>query len=244
MEKVIGIEYIESIGIKETICTTRMGNKIHILNNGKKYKEFSEDYQDLNDPLNIEFKDTLINQTKEYNHKLVSFPEAVVINKNILKGIITNYEIGEKLIDIVKHLTIEELILIIKELEEGILDISKKGWILEDLHEENILINLDKITGMTKIIDTDYYSLEKISSMKEALENYRKNLKNILFTIIYTIIPNLRNLSFYNKEFELYYILASQGEIKPSEFLLMLIKKAKLNNSKEEYVSTLQKRLH
>ena len=41
---------------------------------------------------------------------------------------------------------------------------------------------------MTKIIDTDYYSLEKISSMKEALENYRKNLKNIFFTIIYTII--------------------------------------------------------
>lgn len=244
MEKVIGIEYIESIGIKETICTTRMGNKIHILNNGKKYKEFSEDYQDLNDPLNMEFKDMLLNQSKEYNHQLISFPEAIVINKNMLKGIITNYELGEKLINIAIHLTIEELILIIKELEEGILDISQKGWVLEDLHEENILIDLNNITNITKIIDTDYYSLKKITNMKEALENYRKNLRNIFSTMINTIIPNIRNLSFYNKEFELYYILASQGEIKPSEFFLMLIKKAKLNNSKEEYVSTLQKRLH
>ena len=46
-------KYISNIGIKKELLTTPLGNSFYILNNGKKYKQFGEDYHDLTEPEHI-----------------------------------------------------------------------------------------------------------------------------------------------------------------------------------------------
>ena len=55
-----------------------MKNTIYILNNGQKYKEFSEDYRDLSNSINREFQESLLQQTEEKDNYLISYPEIVI----------------------------------------------------------------------------------------------------------------------------------------------------------------------
>lgn len=60
MENIQGKNNVESIGVNKLLCTTGMSNKIYILNDGRKYKEFSEDYQNLSDSTNQNLAQNLI----------------------------------------------------------------------------------------------------------------------------------------------------------------------------------------
>ena len=83
MGTIRNLNYIKNIGIRKVLCHTNMGNTIYILNNGQKYKEFSEDYRDLSDSINREFQESLYQQTEHYGHSLISYPEIVISSSSI-----------------------------------------------------------------------------------------------------------------------------------------------------------------
>lgn len=234
-------EYIEQIGIKEKICTTNMGNVIYILNNGKKYKEFSEDYQDLSDSLNYEFKEDLITQTEEYPNSLISFPEIVIASPTKLYGVVGDYEKGKPLSKISPLTNITTLFIMIEKLEQGIKELSLKGWNLEDIHEDNILINSKSKNNNLRIIDTDFYFLQ---SEREKAELYRQNLKKVFSSIITIVLPNL-NISdiWLDEELQHNYLLASNGLMKTSDFLRFLLSKLSITLQDSINIKTLRKTL-
>ena len=239
MGTIRNIDYINNIGIKKVLCHTNMGNTIYILNNGKKYKEFSEDYRDLSDPINKEFQDSLLSQTEQYNHNIISYPEIVISNNQELFGIVGDYEEGIPLLEINPLIQIDYLLSIVDKLEEGIQDISLKAWNLEDLHEENILININSKKTPIRIIDTDYHILQL---HKDRLELYRTNMKRIFNAIIKGILPSLgKSNILQDKDIEEQYKLASNGVIKISDFLRYLLIKLKISTKGNITLKTLQK---
>ena len=239
MGKIRNLNYINEIGIKRVLCNTNMGNTIYILNNGQKYKEFGEDYRDLNDSINREFKESLLQQTEYYGHSIISYPELVISSNKELYGIVGTFEQGIPLLEIDSLTKIDYLLTLLDKLEQGTKDISLKGWNLEDLHEENILINPVSKTLPIRIIDTDYHVLQK---EKDRLELYRTNIKRIFNAIITSILPSLGKSSILkDPDTEQQYILASNGLIKPTDFLRYLLFKIKLSTKEPITIKTLQK---
>ncbi|MGN1372200.1 MAG: hypothetical protein ACI4XM_08005 [Candidatus Coprovivens sp.] len=231
--------YIEKIGIKEVLFTTRLDNTIYLLNNGKKYKRFNESFNDLSDSINVSFKKNLIQQTDYYSDDLISFPEMVISDEHTLYGIVSDYEKGTPLSKIDPLTEIDQLIHIIETLEKGTINISDKGWNLEDLHEDNIIINGDSSDKPVRIIDTDFYLLQ---IQRDRLELYRNNMKKIFASVINTVLPRIFISSILeDKEIKRSYLLACNGLIKCSEFLKTLLVKLKMTYLKGQNIKTLQK---
>lgn len=239
MEKIRNLNYINQIGIRKVLCHTNMGNTIYILNNGQKYKEFSEDYRDLSDSINREFQESLLQQTGYYGNSIISYPEIVISTKQELFGIVGDFEEGIPLVEIDPITKIDYLLSLLDKLEQGTKDISLKGWNLEDLHEENILINSASKTSPIRVIDTDYHVLQQ---EKDKLELYRTNIKRIFNAIIASILPTLGKSDILkDKDIEHQYVLASNGLIKPTDFLRYLLLKIKLSPKEDITIKTLQK---
>lgn len=239
MGKIRNLDYINDIGIKKVLCHTNMGNTIYILNNGQKYKEFGEDYRDLSDSINRELQESLLSQTEYYGNSIISYPEIVISTNQELFGIVGTFEEGIPLLEIDPLTKIDYLLSLIDKLEQGIQDISLKGWNLEDLHEENILINPVSKTLPIRIIDTDYHVLQK---EKDKLELYRTNIKRIFNAIITSILPSFGKSDILkDKDVEYQYILASNGLIKPTDFLRYLLLKIKITTKDSITIKTLQK---
>ena len=216
MGKIQNLDYIKDIGIKRTLCHTSMGNTIYILNNGQKYKEFGEDYRDLSDVINKEFQESLLQQTEEYGHSIISYPELVISNSQDLFGIVGTFEEGIPLLGIDPLTKIDYLLSLLDKLEQGILDISQKGWNLEDLHEENILINTISKKIPIRIIDTDYHTLQQ---QKDKLELYRTNMKRVFNAITKSILPSLgKSHILKEKDIEEQYILSMNGNVTVLDF--------------------------
>ena len=237
MGKIQNFNYIKDIGIKKVLCRTNMGNTIYILNNGKKYKEFNEEYRDLKDSINREFQENLLLQTEEYDNSIVSFPEIVISSEEELFGIVGDYEIGIPLLNIDPLINLGYILGILETLEQGIESISKKGWNLEDIHEENILINRESSNKPIRIIDTDYHTLQLA---QDRLTLYQQNLKRIFNSVITSIIPSIVKSDLLNNYIiKQQYILASNGFIKPSEFIRCIL----LETSQKDSITikTLQK---
>ena len=239
MGTIRNLNYIKDIGIKKVLCHTNMGNTIYILNNGQKYKEFGEDYRDLSDSINREFQESLIQQTEYYGHSIISYPELVISSSKELFGIVGTFEEGIPLLEIGPLTKIEYLLTLLDKLEEGTKDISLKGWNLEDLHEENILINSVSKKIPIRIIDTDYHVLQK---EKDKLELYRTNIKRLFNAIITSILPSIGKSNILKEEdIAQQYTLASNGLIKPTDFLRYLLFKIKLSTQEQITIKTLQK---
>lgn len=239
MGTIRNLNYINDIGIKKVLCHTNMGNTIYILNNGQKYKEFGEDYRDLSDSINREFQESLIQQTEYYGHSIISYPELVISSSKELFGIVGTFEEGIPLLEIDPLTKIEYLLTLLDKLEEGTKDISLKGWNLEDLHEENILINPVSKTLPIRIIDTDYHVLQK---EKDKLELYRTNIKRLFNAIITSILPSIGKSNILKEEdIAQQYTLASNGLIKPTDFLRYLLLKIKISTKEQITIKTLQK---
>ena len=239
MGKFRNIDYINDIGIKETICHTNMGNTIYILNNGQKYKEYGEEYRDLCDPINRELQESLLSQTDEYGNSIISYPEIVITSDKELFGIVGTFELGTPLLKTDPLTQIDCLFQLIEILEQGIEEISYKSWNLEDLHEENILINKSSSTNPIRIIDTDYYTLQE---EREALEIYRNNLKRLFNAITNSIMPTLgKSHILEDKDIKEQYILATNGIIKPTDFFGYLLNRIKISSQDKITIKTLQK---
>lgn len=241
MSLIKNYDYIEQLGIKRILHSTNLGNNLYILNNDQKFKEFSSEYKDLTDTINIEFRDNLEKQTEYYGDNLISFPEVVISNNQELFGVVSDYETGIPLSNINPLTEIDHLLFIIEYLEKGIKSITEKGWNLEDLHEENILINLASLDKPVRIIDTDFYCLQ---AERNKLELYYTNIKRVFFSIIYSVIPRLTLSNIWrDQEIQKYYHLASSGSVTPSDFMKFLLLKLKLEQQSTKNVQTLRKSL-
>ena len=242
MQRIERKEYLDNIGINRLFCNTDLGNKIYILNNGQKYKKFSPDYSDLRYSVNREFKQSLIEQTEEYGHSIVSFPQIVISSDKWVSGVICDFEEGYKLRDIPLDTEIDYLLHIIDYLEKGIENISLKGWVFEDLHEENVMINENNTTRPVRIIDTDFYQKESYRDEIMLLQNYKDNLARIFDAIMVSILPRIDRTTLWNDEsIALAYNKAVSGELKCTEFLKMLLFKIKIN---QKTIRTLRKTIY
>lgn len=240
MENIVDISYIEQIGIKkENISKEGNNSTINILNNGKKYKLFNKVYHDLKSPVNQELKNNLLEQTKEKT-QYISFPELVIADQDRLYGIIGNYEPGVLIDQINPLIYIEELIYLLKLLEEDIKTISTKGWYMEDLNPLNVLINFNEESPKAlKVIDTDFYMKKVIKSKEEQLKLYQKNLSFLFKALYYALNIDLYKSSIWNNSMlQIKYHQAIDGFIECSELIEYIIEIIK-SNSKED-INTLQ----
>lgn len=240
MGRIENLDFIKQIGIKSTIANTDMGNNIYILNNGKKYKEFTEIYSKLSDSLNQEFKEELIKQAKYKRVKTISFPEIVITDSKKLYGIVGQYEPGTIIGNISQSINIELLITLIESLEKDIYSISEDGWVMEDVNDDNILINYQTETESSiKIIDTDFYVQRTLSDIEEVEKIYQNNLKKIFYALFYSIINNLHKSNIWtDSEIKIMYYSAIKGFIECSKLIKEIIFKLQ-NNAKKE-INTLE----
>ena len=126
-------------------------------------------------------------------------------------------------------------------MENEIERLSLKGWNLEDIHEENILINLKSYKKPIRIIDTDYYCFQP---NRDKIELYRQNIKKIFRAFITSIIPDLSSTEIWlEDELQDKYFLASNGLMKTSDFLLYLIRKIPQLKEEPQNIKTLRKTL-
>ena len=242
MGTILSKESIIEIGIDNLFCHTDMGNKIYLLKNGQKYKKFCSDYGDLRKSVNRNFKADLVEQTEEYGHHLICFPQAVVSSDKWLSGMITDFVNGEKLKRIELTSQIDYLLHIIELLEKGIVDVSFRGWVLEDLHEENILIDLSNHKSPVHIIDTDFYSKNDTQDQILLLQTYKDNLVRIFDAIMITILPQFDSSQIWSEpKIKEAYMKATSGEITCSEFLKTLLVTLKFSQQKEQNILTLRK---
>ena len=245
MQKEDRKSYIDSIGIDYLLCHTDMGNKIYILKNGQKYKKLCPDYSDLRIKINRNFKTSLLEQTEEYGHSIVSFPERIIASDKWLSGIGSDFEVGDKLKDIPVELEVDYLLYIIGLLEEGTEDISLKGWVFEDLHEENILINLETEEKPVRIIDTDFYVKEPSNNAIVLLQNYKDNMARIFDAIMTAVLPRVdKSIIWNDPTIQQAYHKAISGEMKCSDFLKILLVKIKYNQKTNKTIMTLRKSLY
>ena len=235
-------QYISDIGKKELLWDTPMGNKIYMLNNGQKYKKFCADYGDLRQKVNARFKDRLLEQTEEYGHSIICFPQTIISSEKWLSGMVTDFATGEKLKDLDLTTQIDYLLYLIEKLENGISDVSIKGWVFEDLHEENILVDLKNENEPVKIIDTDFYSKDSTENPIIRLQIYKDNLVRIFDAIMVTILPHFDNCAVWSDpKIQDAYLKATSGDISCSEFLKTLLVTLKMVNKKEHNILTLRK---
>ena len=239
MGTIRNIDYINDIGIKRVLCRTNMGNTIYILNNGQKYKEFSGDYRNLSDSINREFQEALLQQTEEKDNTLISYPEIVISSNQELFGIVGQFEEGILLSEIDPLTKIDYLLSLIDILEQGVEEMSFKGWNLDDLHEDNILINPVSKEKPIRIIDTDYHVLQK---ERNKLELYKTNMKRIFSAITTSILPSIgKSYILREPDVNKKYLLALNGIIKVSDFLRYLLLKIKISSKEDITIQTLQK---
>ena len=239
MGTIRNIDYINDIGIKRVLCRTNMGNTIYILNSGQKYKEFSENYRNLSDSINRKFQEALLQQTEEKDNTLISYPEIVISSNQELFGIVGQFEEGILLSEIDPLTKIDYLLSLIDILEQGVEEMSFKGWNLDDLHEDNILINPVSKEKPIRIIDTDYHVLQK---ERNKLELYKTNMKRIFSAITTSILPSIgKSYILREPDVNKKYLLALNGIIKVSDFLRYLLLKIKISSKEDITIQTLQK---
>ena len=238
-------EYISNMGPKKLLWDTPMGNKIYLLSNGKKYKKFCLDYGDLRQKVNLRFKNRLVEQTEEYGHQIICFPQTIITNEKWLSGMVTDFVDGEKLKDLELDTQIDYLLYLIEKLEQGIEGVSKRGWVFEDLHEENILINKNDDSNPVKIIDTDFYSKNQMDDPIIRLQIYKDNLVRIFDAVMVTILPQFDSSYIWSDpKIHEAYIKATSGDITCSEFLKTLLVVVKMTHQKEQNILTLRKSIN
>jgi hypothetical protein len=215
MSSYVSPKYISDIGIKETIYENKDGKITYLLNNGYKYKEFPENFRDMQDQDVRYMHDCLLEQSK-IDLKTIIVPSKLVADDNNLYGYIAPFVEGKPIQNLDLDFLISDLMRIIRELEADVRALSKDGWVMEDMHDQNLLINKSLSTGY--VIDTDCYEKSK------ELLLVRKNYAKIFNTIIYSILPRIQLTKTFRKELiQRYFYMASQGLIATSEFLQYIL---------------------
>ena len=214
MGNVVSMNYINTVGIRKLLLTNNNGNKIYLLNNGFKFKQFPEHLRKIDDP-DMEFLyNSLLEQTK-LHLETISTPTQLVAEDDYLYGYISPYEEGDIIRNIDPLTQIDILLSLIKKLERDIKTLSDMGWTMHDFHDANLIIDWKIPTA--KIIDTDCY-------IRSKTDCYKYNLKIVFSSIIYDLLPKIQLSKAYEKKIiKRYFLMAQEGIMKASEFLELLL---------------------
>ena len=214
MSKYVSLHYVNAIGIKELVYVNVDGKKIYKLNNGYKFKEFPENFRSMQDPDVKYMHDYLLAQS-QIDLKTVVVPEMLVVDDNNLYGYLAPFVEGVEIKNIDPEFLITELLRIIQDIESDIRTLSREGWVMEDLHDQNLLISQELSTG--HIIDTDCY-------IKTKKDEYRRNMACVFDVIVYSILPRIQlSRAFKNKLIERYFYMGTVGLLSTNEFLRTLL---------------------
>ena len=211
---------IPNFANKTLLTKTYQGHIIYLLSNGLKYKEFNQD-NDFYSKDNLLFMKGLIEQTKETS-AIIAFPISIVMDSKKLYGIISPYIPGIPLSKMNQQITINSLLNQISKLEKEIERLTKKGWFLDDINENNIITNNQKEGLRLSIIDTDFYTKRNLPYN----ELLRSNRMLLVKSIIESFIPGiLVSKIMKDKKIERSYSLAINGLLPATDFLVILINK-------------------
>ena len=219
MSNIITMKYINNVGIKDLVYENKNGRKIYLLNNGYKFKEFPQTQRPLSNPDNLFVYNNLIEQSK-IDLETIDVPKGIVADDNNVYGYIAPFFEGIPISEIDPEFLITELFNILDKIESDVIVLSREGWYLEDLHDQNLLINKSLSTG--KIIDLD-------DSLKTKERAIQKNMLLIFNVIIYSILPRIQLSKAFKKDVvQQYFLMASQGLTSTSEFLRHLLAALKI----------------
>ena len=216
MEKIITPGEITN---KTFLKKTYQGHTIYLFGEGLKYKEFDPN-NDFYSISNKSFFQGLKNQVEETS-ALVAFPISLVMEKSKLYGVVSPYIPGIPLQDIDPQISINKLLKQITKLEQEIERLTQKGWYLDDINSDNIITNNQKDNLVLTIIDTDFYVRRKKANYEELL---KLNRKQLVSTILSAFAERIMVSKLINdKNIHNAYILAINGFISASEFIIILL---------------------
>lgn len=216
MEKIITPDEITN---KTFLKQTYQGHTIYLFGEGLKYKEFDPN-NDFYSISNKSFFQGLKNQVEETS-ALVAFPISLVMEKSKLYGVVSPYIPGIPLQDIDPQISINKLLKQITKLEQEIERLTQKGWYLDDINSDNIITNNQKDNLVLTIIDTDFYVRRKKVNYEELL---KLNRKQLVSTILSAFAERIMVSKLINdKNIHNAYILAINGFISASEFIIILL---------------------
>ena len=216
MEKIITPDALSE---KTFLAKTNQGHTLYLLGEGLKYKEFDPE-NDFYSISNKPFYQGLRNQIEETS-ALVAFPVSLVMDKSKLYGVVSPYIPGIPIHEINPQTSINILLKHITKLEQEIERLTQKGWFLDDINSDNIITNDQKDDLRLTIIDTDFYVRRKKVNYEELIKLNRKQLVNTILSAFAEriMVSKLMN----NKNIKNAYILAINGYISASEFIVILL---------------------
>ena len=214
MEKIIDVKELPS---RKFLTRTQGGHSIYLLENGLKYKRYGD--------LTPEQEKSLKEQLSE-DSCIFSFPKQLVEAEEKIVGVISTYEQGIELESIPEDVNINDLLNKVLKAEFEISRLSMKGWRLLDIHGNNIIVGTNPLTF--RIIDTDYYVKRTNKDYKTLV---RENRMELITALIFNIIPKLPVSSIMkDKKMNKEYLLAINGYISPTEYLVSILDKLKKHN--------------
>jgi hypothetical protein len=216
MKKIITPDELPS---KTFLTRTYQGHTIYLLGEGLKYKEYDSE-NDFYSISNKPFYQGLKNQIEETS-ALVAFPTSLVMEKSKLYGVVSPYIPGIPIQEINPQISISTLLKQITKLEKEIERLTQKGWFLDDINSDNIITNNQKDNLVLTIIDTDFYVKRKKVNYEELIKLNRKQLVNTILTAFAERIMVSKLIK--DKKIEKAYILAINGFISASEFIVILL---------------------
>jgi hypothetical protein len=143
------------------------------------------------------------------------------MEKSKLYGVVSPYIPGIPIQEINPQISISTLLKQITKLEKEIERLTQKGWFLDDINSDNIITNNQKDNLVLTIIDTDFYVKRKKVNYEELIKLNRKQLVNTILTAFAERIMVSKLIK--DKKIEKAYILAINGFISASEFIVILL---------------------
>lgn len=184
------LEGLERVGYGKCADIYRKGNIV--------YKILKKD----SDSIRFYDKEKL-QQLAGIESNLCVFPNEVLVDyAGNLQGYTMDFVAGKSLKDIIGSLPFDKFKQAIEKMKFGVNEVSKKGIIFEDLHEDNLMWNEE--TQSIQIIDTDFFEITE-ETQGLASSNFEKlsmAIKSIIDSRIsmYGRKENEQLIPFYNLE--------------------------------------------
>ena len=223
MKSIIKLKNVQKLGIKETVCEGFFAN-IYLLKNGQKFKEYKEYIREISDEYhNVpkRMEKSLYRQVKLDKNDIYSFPRKIVLDDGEIVGYLAQYEKGEHLDKIDETLKLEQLLKMIKKLEEETTNITELGLLVQDIQSKNILVYGSEI----KMIDTDYYYFP---TDKKYIEILKMNIREIFINIIHILLPTLVAGKIWDEQTRIFYEKVCNDKMSITTFLEYVIDRASL----------------
>lgn len=172
MEKYI--DSIEELNLGQRVAGGNCSN-IYLFNEGHYFKSFNEDYRDLNDPINVEFYETIKYLSNLSGMPFVVRGKDIYRSKNELFGYSMPIILAGQLYDADEHVLIDDFLNSLGLLSDDIRKLANSYVKTEDIGGDNILYN-----GNMYLLDLDLSLVDKLYIPDEL---YERTLHSVLCAV-------------------------------------------------------------